>query len=179
VTVIVLLITRPTVDRGSEDFRPRGPANNVTLFDGRPPGARVFCVGDDPAGTRRVLADARATESSLPIPTVRCKLTESLQLAYSTPSLEGLTMVVFSQDSAGEIFWYAPRRAGDMALPVVPDAIGRPLDWSTRLGVNHTPGAYDLRVLFFDRPVPAEAAASGQVTPIQALRVHLELEAQP
>jgi hypothetical protein len=152
----------------SNDLRARGGADHGG------PGARVFCVGGE-NGARRVIAEARAAEPSLPVPTLRCTLTEALQIAYTTPSLEGLTMVAFSRDSDGAVHWYAPRRGSEPAVSIAPDAVGRPLDWSTRLAVKHAPGTYDLAVLFFDRPVVAEAAAAGREHAIQRLRLRLEL----
>lgn len=168
---LVLLVAGPALrDSG---LRPRGAGR---AFDGRPPGARVFCVGADAAGVRRVESEARATEPPLPVPTLRCNIAGRLQIAYSTPSLEGLTMVAYSRDAEGRNFWYAPRQASDPAVPVAADVVARPLDWSTTLAVKHHPGGYDLRILFFDRAVTAEDAAAGRAAPIQTLSLRLEVE---
>lgn len=83
-------------------------------------------------------------------------------------------MIAFASKS-GDLLWYAPRRASEPAITLAPDAIERALDWSTRLDVNHTPGLYDLRVLFFQGPVIAEDAAAGRATPLEALALQLEV----
>lgn len=84
-------------------------------------------------------------------------------------------MVVFSRDTDGTTYWYAPRRETDVAVPLEADQVGRPLDWSTRLGVKHHEGRYQLQVLFFDRPVSAADAAEGRAHPVQSLRLQLEV----
>ncbi|MBI5482168.1 MAG: hypothetical protein HY906_25155, partial [Deltaproteobacteria bacterium] len=125
---------------------------------------------------RVVLAEARAAEPPLPVPALRCTIDTTLQVAYATPRQEGLRMVVYGRDPGGSLFFYAPRRPTQVAVPLEPDAISRALDWSTRLEVKHAPGVYDLRVLFFDRPILAGEAASGRGSPLQALRLRLEVE---
>lgn len=162
----LLLMARSSTD----DFQPRGHA---PTFD-RPPGARMFCVDRPDTDVARVTADARATELALPPPRLRCTMADRLQIAYSTPSLEGLTMVAFAR-TTDDVFWYAPRRPSERSVPLASDATQQVLDWSTRLDVNHAPGLYDVRVLFFDHSVIAEDAAAGRVTPIQTLALQLEI----
>lgn len=165
VASLFLLFRSPT-----DGLQPRGHAPTFN----RPPGARVFCVDRPDTDVARVTADARATELALPIPRLRCRMTDRLQIAYSTPSLEGITMVAFARTS-DEVFWYAPRRPSETSVPLVSDAIQHALEWSTRLDVNHAPGLYDVRVLFFDHPVIAEDAAAGRAPPIQTLALELEI----
>lgn len=170
---LILVLALP---RGENGLRPRGHA---PAFSGRPPGARVFCVDRDSTDGTRVSADVRATELTLQAPVLHCSLENRLQLAYSSPRMENLTMVAFARSTSGDVFWYAPRSSGESALALVPDSVERPLDWSTKLGVNHAPGSYDVHVMFFDAPVRAEDAASGRAVPVQDLALRLEIEEQP
>lgn len=166
VAASLLLLFRSPTDR----FQARGP---TPTYD-RPPGARVFCVDRPDPDVARVTADARATELALPSPRLRCRMKDKLQIAYSTPSLEGLTMVAFGR-TTDDVFWYAPRHPSERSVPLLPDAVQHALEWSTRLDVNHAPGLYDVRVLFFDKIVIAEDAAAGRAIPIQTLALELEI----
>lgn len=158
------------LSRRTDEFQTRGQTPTFA----RPPGARVFCVHRLETGAANVMADARATGSALPAPRLRCTLSDRLQLTYSTPNLAGLTMVAFASKT-GDVFWYAPRRASEPAIALAPDVVERALDWSTRLDVNHTPGLYDLRVLFFRGPVVAEDAVTGRAIPMQTVALQLEV----
>lgn len=162
----LVLLVRSSPDQ----FQSRGHAPTLS----RPPGVRVFCVERPDTDVARVTADARATELALPIPRLRCRMTDKLQIAYSTPSLEGISMVAFARTTDAE-FWYAPRRPTERSVPLTSDALQRALEWSTKLDVHHTPGLYDVRVLFFNQSVLAEDAASGRATPIQTLALVLEI----
>lgn len=166
-TCVAILLLLPSATNG---FQPRGHAPTLE----RSPGVRVFCVDRPDTDVARVMADARATERALPMPRLRCTMTDRLQIAYSTPNSVGLTMVVFAR-TTDDIFWYAPRRPSETSVPLVSDAIQHALDWSTRLDVNHVPGLYDVSVMFFDYPVKAEDAAAGRATPIQTLAIQLEI----
>lgn len=170
--VLLLIFVRGghEAPRAKTDLRPRGGDTGE-----RSPGARIFCVADDDTGRSHVIGDTRATEPALPIPSLRCNLDARLQLAYSTPTREGLTMVAFSRDTQGALFWYAPRRATDFAVSLEPDAMTRSLGWSTRLAVKHTPGSYEVTVLFFDHPVVAAEAAAGRAAPLARLALRLEV----
>jgi hypothetical protein len=168
VTAAALLLFLRPGDDGA--FRPRGE----DLFSDRLPGVRVFCVADRGAHAE-VVADAHLLPTSLPASPVECILDGELQLTYSTPDLEGLTMIVFSRDSEGRTLWYAPRSPGAEAVAVHPDAIDEPLAWSTRLEVHHAPGSYEVVARFFDHPVPAGAGADALTRPVFELRGRLVL----
>jgi hypothetical protein len=165
---VILLAVVPAA---RDSFAPRGMEQRWR--GERPPGVRMFCI--DPAASR-VSHEARAVEHGLPASTLRCRMGDELQITYSTPNLEGLTMVVFSRDETGNLHYYAPRNGHSPALHLDPDAIDAALDWSTRLAVNHQAGSHDLEVLFFDQPVQAHEAASGQVAPLERLVADLVIE---
>lgn len=79
-------------------------------------------------------------------------------------------MAIFSRDDRGRTFWYAPVSAGAETVELTADAVDEPLSWSTRLDPRHEPGTYELEVMFFRRPVVAEAAEAGLVEPIYRLQ---------
>jgi hypothetical protein len=165
------VILLAVVPKQRDSFAPRGMEQRWR--DQRPPGVRVFCV--DPRASR-VSHEVRAVEHGLPASTLRCRMSDELQITYSTPNLEGLTMVVFSRDETGNLHYYAPRNGHSLAVLLDPDAVDAALDWSTRLAVNHRAGSHDLEVLFFDQPVQSGAAASRQVAPLERLVVDLVIE---
>jgi hypothetical protein len=167
VTAAVVVLVVSLRDAGPPELRPRGPG--VVLGD-RMPGVRLFCV----EGGTRVVAESRVVPVAGPVPALRCTLDAELQLAYSSPDLEGLTMVAFGRQGQS-IRYYAPRAGDAEAVALAPDRVDEPLAWSTRLGVKHDPGAYEVVVRFYDRPVRAEDAAGGVVAPLGELRGRLEL----
>lgn len=163
--------------RGSLEFRARGAGERLVYAwapGQRKPGVRLFCI--DVVGAQARVAHAmHATEPGLTPQPLRCILGAELQLAYSTPDLHGLSMVVFSRDSSGRTYWYAPRSSEETSIPLLRDRMDEPLDWTTRLEVGHSRGVYELEVRFFDHPVPAEAAARGVVPPIYELRARMDI----
>jgi hypothetical protein len=138
-------------------------------------GVRAFCVAVYD-GRAVVIADSRA---GLPgqAPALRCNLDAELQLAYSTPELEGLTMVAFGLQERA-VHYYAPRSPEAPAVPLASGRIDEPLAWSTRLGVKHRPGTYDVVVRVFDHPVAAAAAVAGGARPRSELRFTLVVDAE-
>ena len=171
-TAAAVLVALSVRDHARPELRPRG--DGILLGD-RTPGIRLFCVEADAAGAR-VAGEARVVSVAGPLPRLRCTLDDELQLAYSSPDLEGLTMVAFGRNGQS-IHYYAPRSGEDESVPLVPDRIDMALDWSTRLGVNHQPGEHEVHVLFFDRTVIASDAAAGIETPSATLRARLEIVA--
>lgn len=171
-TAAAVLVALSVRDQARPDLRPRG--DGIVLGD-RMPGIRLFCVETDAAGAR-VVGEARVVSVAGPLPRLRCTLDAELQLAYSSPDLEGLTMVAFGRKGQS-IHYYAPRSADAESIPLEPDRIDVALDWSTRLGVKHEPGEYEVLVQFFDRAVIASDAAAGAETPSATLRARLEIVA--
>jgi hypothetical protein len=151
------------------ELRPRG--DRVVLGD-RAPGVRLFCVEDG----ARVVGDSRVAAVAGGVPALGCTLDAELQLAYSTPDLEGLSMVAFGRRGQS-IRYYAPRAGDAESVPLAPDRIDEPLAWSTRLGVKHELGDYEVVVRIFDRSVRATDAVDGTVAPIAELRGRLAITA--
>ncbi len=164
--VAVIFLIRPN----EPELRPRG---GVQVGE-RTPGARLHCVAGD-----RVQSSVHAAPLALPAPRLRCTLDAALQITYSAPSLEGWSMVAFSRDSSGRRFDYAPGDDAGPALAIEPDVRDRLLDRSTRLGVRHAPGAYDVRIRFFDHAVSAADGARDDAAPAVELRAEMILEGRP
>ena len=160
---IALLVLRP--DREESTFAPRG---NPSL--GRTVGMRLFCVAGDADHVRQ---EARMVSSG-PVPELRCTIDDDLQLAYTSPDREGLTMVAFARlDSS--VIQYAPMPSSPVATPLRANRVDELLDWSTPLSAGHRPGAYDVTVRFFERPVRARDAIDGSVAPAVELRAKLAI----
>jgi hypothetical protein len=157
--------------RGDETpaLRPRG--SGIVLGE-RTPGVRLFCI----EGGTHVVAESRVSDVAGPVPALRCTLGAELQLAYSTPDLEGLTMVAFGRRGQS-IRYYAPTDGDAAAVPLDPDRVDEPLAWSTRLDVQHEIGEYEVIVRIFDRSVGAADAATGRVDPVAELRGRIEINA--
>jgi hypothetical protein len=100
----------------------------------------------DPA-TEAITGSARAWPEPLPVETLRCKIGEDLQLAYSTPSLPGIHMTARGKGRGGLVHSYA-----DATLAA--DVVDRPLPESTRLSVNHQPGEVVELEVRFDESAP-------------------------
>lgn len=164
----IAFVLVPRADAPGE-LRPRGTG---VVAGERFPGARIFCIVGA-AGQARVVAERRL-ESGRMSPPLRCPLDAEIQLAYSTPDAEGLTMVAFSRKETSLLI-LAPRWGDENAVPLAADRVDESLGWSTRLAVNHTVGSYEVVVRIFDRPVLARAAIEGTVRPISELRGRLEL----
>lgn len=111
--------------------------------------------------------------STPPIPTLRCTIDHLLQIAYTTPSFEGLTMIAFGRNDKS-LLYYAPLAEGP-TLPVASDRVDELVDWSTRLEVNHHPGSYELVVRFFDRAVSTRDAIESRIQPVAELRAQLDV----
>lgn len=160
---IVTLVLRPPPD--GKSLHPRGGGEH----HGRTPGVRLFCVS---SAEDHVVAEARMV-STHTIPTLRCTIADVLQLAYTTPSLEGLTMIAFGRNGTS-VLRYAPPE-GDSTLPVLSGRIDELVDWSTRLEVNHQVGSYELFVRFYDGVVSIQDAIDSTVKPVAELRGRLEI----
>lgn len=166
---VLILVLR--ADRPGATFTPRGGGG--TELAGRAPGVRLFCVA---GGADHVRAEARMVSAGH-VPELRCSIADDLQLAYSTPDREGLTMVAFARlDSAA--LHYAPAAPGGGALALLPDRVDELIGWSTRLSAEHRPGTYDVVVRFFDREVQARDALDGRIAPLVELRARLEVAAR-
>jgi hypothetical protein len=175
--VAALLLLCRAREHAPHDLQARGHGEERSLVPGeRQPGVRLFCVTTT-GELQRVLDEAAVPETTIPALPLRCILDADLQLAYSTPSLRGLTMVAFARDPEGNVQWYAPRAAADQSIALDPDRVDEPLDWSTRLAVRHAPGTYEIHVRFFRGPVSATAAAEGTVTPVYSLRGRMVVSA--
>lgn len=153
-------------------LRPGGDGSTLSARGGqslgRTPGVRLFCVAGD---RDHVRSEARMVSNG-PVPELRCMLGDDLQLAYTTPDREGLTMVAFGRlDSDSTIVHYAE------PTMLQADRIDEILDWSTRLAVAHRPGRYDVVVRFFDLPVAAVQATGERVAPLVELHARLEIVA--
>ena len=160
--VLVLLLVRPGPPQST--FTPRGARSQ-----GRTPGVRAFCVAGD---ADHVRAEVRMVSSGY-VPELRCTIDDDLQLAYTSPDREGLTMVAFARlDSS--IIRYAPT---DDAVTLVlrSDRIDELVPWSTQLAAEHRPGRYDLVVRFFDRQVATVEAIEGRATPLVELHATLDI----
>lgn len=164
---IVVLLLWP-VPAEHLEFQARGSGHATT---GRTPGMRVFCVASD---VDDVTHEIHMSSSSF-VPTLRCTIDDALQLAYSTPDREGLTMVAFSRlDSTTMI--HAPI-TGSVTMPLVGDRIDSLVGWSTRLAAAHQPGTYELVVRFFDGAVPLHTAITGVFGSMHELRGTLQITA--
>ena len=146
-------------------LQPRGDGEHI----GRTAGVRMFCVST--AGDR-VVAEARLV-STPEVPSLRCTLDHVLQIAYTTPSFEGLTMIAFSRND-DSMHLYVPSGDG-LTVPVAADRIDELIEWSTRLEVNHRPGSYEVVVRFFDRLVSTREAIDSSIVPVVELRGRLEV----
>jgi hypothetical protein len=162
----LLLVLRPAGDR-DHGLTARGGAGSRE----RELGVRLLCVSTN--DTVNASVGAAALDSRTPA--LPCTMDDDLQLLYATSTQRGVSMVVFSQDASGRTFWYAPRAATEASIPLDADVRDRALPWATRLGVKHTPGRYEVRVLFFDHSVIAADAESGRETPIAESRATIEL----
>lgn len=172
----LLLLFAP---REQAPFRPRGAEHRTELVPGeRRPGVRIFCLRSTDSSTH-VVAEVTAAEPPIPPPTLRCTMGGELQLAYSTPSFGGLTMVAYSRGPSGRMHHYAPRDGTQAAVPLAADVIDEPLDASTRLEVNHAPGTYDVTVRFFARPIAASDATALHATPLHEVQARLEIAPPP
>jgi hypothetical protein len=159
-TAVALLVVLRTSDDG---LRERGGGAG-----GRTPGVRVFCtrgIGD----LAYVAADGRVASIAHPAPAITCRLEDTLQLAYTTPSGEGLTMVAFAR-RADSVLYYAPRPGDTTSVAVLADRVDESLPWSTRLAVRHEVGSYELVIRFYDRPV---LVSEETATPLVELRGRL------
>jgi hypothetical protein len=109
-------------------------------------------------------------------PSLRCTLADDLQLAYTTPAHEGLTMVAFArQDSS--VVYHAPLGGSGEAIRLRSDRIDEPLDWSTHLAAGHEVGGYELVVRVFDGPVATWVGTYANVPHVTELRARLEIVA--
>jgi hypothetical protein len=163
--VLVALWLRPA-DR--DELRPRGAGGS--LGRGRTPGVRVFCVAGD---ADHVRAEIHMTSHGTP-PTLRCTLADDLQLAYTTPAHEGLTMVAFARQDASVVHHVPSDGSGD-AIRLRSDRVDEPLDWSTRLAAGHEVGGYELVVRVFDGPVATRVGTYANVPHVTELRARLEI----
>lgn len=112
--------------------------------------------------------------SSGPVPELRCTIDDDLQLAYTTPDREGLTMVAFSRLDSTMIH-YAPTTPADPTIALRADRIDELVEWSTSLAGEHAPGTYDVFVRFFDREVATRDAIDGRIPPVVELRAKLAI----
>jgi len=160
--VLVLLLVRP--GPSGSTLTPRG-----THSQGRTPGVRAFCVAGD---ADHVRAEVRMVSTGH-VPVLRCTIDDDLQLAYTSPDREGLTMVAFARlDSS--IVRYAPTDDA-ITASVRPDRIDELIPWSTHLAAEHRPGRYDVVVRFFDRQVATGEAIDGRTIPLVELHATLEV----
>jgi hypothetical protein len=160
VAAVLLVIRSPNTDT----LQPRGSGEG-----GRTPGLRLFCVAHNGA---HVVAEARAVSEG-PAPSLRCTIGADLQLAYTTPNLEGLTMIVFGHRDR-TILHYAPSAPG-VTILLQRDRVDELVEWSTPLAARHDMGDYDVVVRFFDRPIATPAAIAGHVPAVVELRARLEV----
>jgi hypothetical protein len=165
---VVLLVLRPAPPL-EPTLTPRGGGAGAA----RAPGVRLFCVAGDGDHVR---AETRMVSTG-PVPELRCSIDDDLQLAYSTPDREGLTMVAFARMDTS-ILRYAPPPHDRGAMALAPDRVDELVGWSTRLRAAHRPGTHDVVVRFFDREVPAHDAVAGAIPPLVELRARLELVAR-
>lgn len=174
--VLVLFLVRADTPVVRPDLTARGAGDARALVPGeRNPGARIFCITPNHNGGR-VLHEVRAVEPSLAAQVLSCTIDAELQLAYSVPGLEGLTMVAYSRDSDGLVRYYAPTTADAPALALTSDVIDEALAWSTRLGVRHHPGDYELYIGFYTAALTAGEAVRGASVPIYELRARMRIE---
>jgi hypothetical protein len=165
--VLAALWLRPA-DR--DELRARGAGGS--LGGERTPGVRVFCVAGD---ADHVRGEIHMTSHGTP-PSLRCTLADDLQLAYTTPAHEGLTMVAFArQDSS--VVYHAPLGGSGEAIRLRSDRIDEPLDWSTHLAAGHEVGGYELVVRVFDGPVATWVGTYANVPHVTELRARLEIVA--
>lgn len=162
-SAVVLLLRRPP----DSTLTPRGGAGH-----GRTPGVRLFCITHDTDHVR----DEASAVSSGPVPELRCSLDDDLQLAYTTPESEGLTMVAFARRDSSTIL-YAPTSASADSMTLRADRIDEVLDWSTQLSADHRPGRYDVIVRVFEGEQDASDAVSDRARPLVELRATLEISA--
>lgn len=167
VALLVLVVVWGRDERSR--FAPRGGGGGA-----RTAGLRLFCIDRD----RDHVQSAVAMVSSGPRPELRCTIDADLQLAYSTPDREGLTMVAFGRMNDSILPYAPPVGVGDM-LPLRADRIDQVVDWSTRLAVHHRPGRYEVIARFFDHPVSVADAIDGRISPITELKALLDVVPAP
>jgi hypothetical protein len=164
-TAIIIAIVIVRSDRSEQEFSSRGDPST-----GRTPGVRLFCVSSE---AEHVVAEARMVSGGH-VPELRCTIDDDLQLAYTSPDREGLTMVAFARLDSMTIH-YAPITNAESTTTVRADRIDELVDWSTPLAAQHAPGIYDVVVRFFDREVPARDAIDGRIQPLIELRAKLDI----
>jgi hypothetical protein len=158
--VVVLAVMLPFVAKDDE-FRARGTKSE---WSGRSPGIGLFCI-TPPSEGQNALVDRTVQASSSAAPVLSCRLDQEIQIAYATPSKKKLYLTV-QGESGNDTFWYAPLTPG-RPIELEPDADGRALGWSTRLGVNHEVGTVRVKARFYDDPSADE--------PIYELSAELEV----
>jgi hypothetical protein len=170
--ILLWVVAAPPAPR--DEFQARGVDLTFDqLAPGeRAPGVRLFCMQVSDHGVH-VTAEVHMADGAMPVPTLRCTIGDELQIAYSTPSLPGLTMIVFAESPSGATRWYAPTQAGASAVSLATDIIDEPLAWSTRFVAEHEPGHHEVVAQFFMGPLPA---APGAEPPLAELRATLVLE---
>jgi hypothetical protein len=171
--ILLWVVATPPAPR--DEFQARGVdlAFDQLAPGERAPGVRLFCMQVSDEGVH-VTAEIHMADGAMPVPTLRCTLGDELQIAYSTPSLPGLTMIVFADSPSGATRWYAPAHAGTSSVSLTTDVIDEPLAWSTRLVAEHEPGHHEVVAQFFMGPVPAAPDAE---PPLAELRARLVIEA--
>jgi hypothetical protein len=167
VTGIAMVLMWPHDERG-ETLTARGSAD--AMRTNRTPGVRLFCVARD----RDHVMSAIAMASTGPTPELRCTMDADLQLAYSTPDREGLTMVAFGRRETSTLMYFPP--AGEVDTMILrADRIDEIVESGTRLAVNHRPGRYSVIARFFDHRVSVADAIGGRATPVAELRAELDV----
>lgn len=164
---IVLLVVRR--EPPHQEFSPRGDPN----MRGRTPGVRLFCVAGD---GNHVRSEARMVSSGR-VPELRCTIDDDLQLAYTTPDREGLTMVAFARLDSTMIHYAPATNTGHTTL-LRGDQVDQLVEWSTPLTPEHKPGTYDVVVRFFDGEVFTRDAIDGRIPPVVELRAKLAIVAR-
>jgi hypothetical protein len=160
-TIVLVLVVASS--RPREELSTRGGSGS-----GRTPGVRLFCIAGDGAHVR---AETRMVSRGQPAE-LACTIEDDLQIAYTTPDREGLTMVAFAR-SGTTMIPYAPAELDKRSLPARADRVDELVDHSTHLGAEHRPGRYQVVVRFFDREVAMRDAMAGLIAPAVELQAEL------
>jgi hypothetical protein len=125
---------------------------------GRTPGIRLFCV----AGDRDHVRTETRMVSNGPAPSLRCTITDDLQLAYTSPPHEAPTMVAFARIADSRIPYGQP-------VAVLADRVDEIVDWSIHLAYEHRVGTYDVVARFFMTDGVVELHATLEIVPAGGL----------
>lgn len=176
-----VVIPRPPPKPPGGEFTERGTAPS------RARGLRAFCLDTSGPGEMKVRAAATSAPASAAAPpSLRCRLSDDLQLAYTLGEGEVEYLTVVGRGEGGLRFQYEPA-PGAPSTTLRPGVIDEPLAERIHLATHHRPGRFRIEALYSRRPLDAAAlsallergeAPAGAPTEVSA-REEIELEVEP